>query len=433
MRILILDGSQTGTAQDVAEQLWRDSKKRNFDGLVMAMDDYQIQQFTEEYLVLFVVTTTGDGKEPDNMRNTWKFLLRRNLPVDSLSNLQFACLGLGDSSYAKFNYAAKKLNKRLQQLGAQPIVPLALADDQHDYGSNAVVIPWMTNVWEEWHCCKLEHTAILDEDNYHLLWPHRQTPTHSFKLINNVRTTDPSHFQDVRFIQFEVPESATWLPGDIIEIHPHNSKKQIDEFFALVQEHELNFDSNTLVRMSSNHQGMILPKCYSKPLNIGDNILGCLKRGTMQLSKELSTPLIMIGPGTGIAPFRSIIQKLTINQNDLNSHKSLMWIFFGCRNRSKDFHFQNDLELWHKQNHIKLVVAFSRDQDHKIYVQHLIEENSQELKKLIKECNAYVYVAGSSTNMPKAVKEAFINVLDKDEAYVEKMFKINRYQEETWS
>ncbi|KAL9908097.1 NADPH-dependent diflavin oxidoreductase 1-like isoform 1-T1 [Glossina fuscipes fuscipes] len=585
MRILILYGSQTGTAQDVAEQLWRDSKKRNFDGLVMAMDDYQIQQLTEEYLVLFVVATTGDGKEPDNMRNTWKFLLKRNLPVDSLSNLQFACLGLGDSSYAKFNYAAKKLNKRLQQLGAQPIIPLALADDQHDYGSNAVVIPWMTNVWEEveerlclnfrnaenlhetfffkWHCCRLDHTAILDEDNYHLLWPHRQTPTHSFKLINNVRTTDPSHFQDVRFIQFEVPESATWLPGDIIEIHPHNSKKQIDEFFALVQEHELDFDSNTLVRMSSNHQGMILPKCYSKPLNvrqmatyiwdlsakprrrffellalncednmekekllefttsdgleevlnyinrprrtvlevlqdfrhatskltleifiemfsfiqtrsfsiascvesktldllvavveyrtkmssprlglcsnwlkclkIGDNILGCLKRGTMQLPKELSTPLIMIGPGTGIAPFRSIIQKLTINQNDLNSHKSLMWIFFGCRNRSKDFHFQNDLELWHKQNHIKLVVAFSRDQDHKIYVQHLIEENSQELKKLIKECNAYVYVAGSSTNMPKAVKEAFINVLDKDEAYVEKMFKINRYQEETWS
>uniref|UniRef100_A0A1A9X523 NADPH-dependent diflavin oxidoreductase 1 n=1 Tax=Glossina brevipalpis TaxID=37001 RepID=A0A1A9X523_9MUSC len=585
MRILILYGSQTGTAQDVAEQLWRASKRHNFHGPVMAMDDYPIQKLIEEHLVLFVVATTGDGEEPDNMRKTWKFLLRRNLPVDSLANLQFACLGLGDSSYIKFNFAAKKLNKRLQQLGAKPIIPLALADDQHDYGLNAVALPWMANLWKEleerlglnircpesspetfifkWHCCKLNHASVVDEDYHQLLWPHRQAPTYLFEVKSNTRTTDPSHFQDVRLIQFKITDDVTWLPGDIIEIHPHNSEKQIDDFFALVQEHEFDFDSNTVVRISSNYQDMLLPKCYSKPLSVrqmatyiwdlsakprqrvfellalncednlekekllefttaegleevvnyinrphrtilevlqdfrhasskltleiliemfsviqsrsfsiascvesktldilvaiveyktkmsaprlglcsnwlkslknGNKILGYLKRGTMQLPEELSTPLIMIGPGTGIAPFRSIIQKHIVNRRDLEPYKSSIWVFFGCRNRLKDYHFQSDLESWHKQNYIKLFVAFSRDQDYKIYVQHLIEKHSQELKKLIKESNAYIYVAGSSKNMPKAVKEAFINILDKDETYVEKICKLNRYQEETWS
>lgn len=55
-------------------------------------------------------------------------------------------LGLGDSSYAKFNFAAKKLNKRLLHLGAQPIVPLGLGDDQHDLGYDAVVDPWLESL-----------------------------------------------------------------------------------------------------------------------------------------------------------------------------------------------------------------------------------------------------------------------------------------------
>lgn len=57
-------------------------------------------------------------------------------------------MGLGDSSYAKFNFAAKKLNKRLLQLGGQSIVPLGLGDDQHDLGYDAVVDPWLESLWK---------------------------------------------------------------------------------------------------------------------------------------------------------------------------------------------------------------------------------------------------------------------------------------------
>ena len=62
---------------------------------------------------------------------------------------RFAVLGLGDSSYAKFNYAAKKLYRRLLQLGGKPLLHLGLADDQHDLGADAVVDPWILDLWSK--------------------------------------------------------------------------------------------------------------------------------------------------------------------------------------------------------------------------------------------------------------------------------------------
>ena len=56
-----------------------------------------------------VVSTTGDGEEPDNMRQSWRFLLRKSLPRDSLHHLKFAMFGLGDSTYPKFNAVARRL------------------------------------------------------------------------------------------------------------------------------------------------------------------------------------------------------------------------------------------------------------------------------------------------------------------------------------
>ena len=81
------------------------------------------------------------------MKTFWKFLLRKSLPADSLSNLIFGVIGLGDSSYLKFNFVAKRLCKRLLQLGGKSILPVALCDDQHDLGISATLSPYMDNFW----------------------------------------------------------------------------------------------------------------------------------------------------------------------------------------------------------------------------------------------------------------------------------------------
>lgn len=96
-----------------------------------------------------MVSTSRSLDEPDNMKNFWKFLLRKSLPSDSLEKLSFAVIGLGDSSYAKFNFVAKRLHKRLLQLGANPILPVGLCDDQHDLGVGAVLFPWTNEYWKK--------------------------------------------------------------------------------------------------------------------------------------------------------------------------------------------------------------------------------------------------------------------------------------------
>lgn len=86
--------------------------------------------------------------EPENMKNFWKFLLRKSLPSDSLSSLSFGVVGLGDSSYSKFNFVAKRLHKRLLQLGACAIEPVGLCDDQHELGLGAMLFPWLERFWK---------------------------------------------------------------------------------------------------------------------------------------------------------------------------------------------------------------------------------------------------------------------------------------------
>lgn len=81
------------------------------------------------------------------MKRFWKFLLRKSLPSDSLKNVIFGVIGLGDSSYQKFNFVAKRLHKRLLQLGGSAILSAALCDDQHDLGIGGVLYPWMSSFW----------------------------------------------------------------------------------------------------------------------------------------------------------------------------------------------------------------------------------------------------------------------------------------------
>lgn len=123
-RILVLYGSQTFTAQEIAERIWRSTKILGFRGPVQAMDDYPIFRLIHEEFAIFVCATTGQGDEPDNMKKFWKFLLRKNLPANSLVKLKYGVLGLGDSSYPKFNFVGKRLHRRLQSLGATPLLDM---------------------------------------------------------------------------------------------------------------------------------------------------------------------------------------------------------------------------------------------------------------------------------------------------------------------
>lgn len=121
----------------------------HWHGPVKAMDEIEPIELLRQKVCIFVCSTTGQGEEPDNMKAFWRFLLLRSLPPTSLVDLNFAVLGLGDSSYAKFNFVAKRLHKRLAQLGGKEMVSAGLADDQHDLGPDAVANSWTKSVWNK--------------------------------------------------------------------------------------------------------------------------------------------------------------------------------------------------------------------------------------------------------------------------------------------
>ncbi|GIL99953.1 hypothetical protein Vretimale_4988, partial [Volvox reticuliferus] len=145
--LLILYGSQTGNAQDVAERVGREARLRLFIPRVLPMDSYDVTHLPSEGLIVCVASTTGQGEAPDNMRKFWRFLLRKSLPPDSLAACRYAVFGLGDSGYPNYNVVAKKLDRRLEGLGARPLLERGLGDDQHPNGYEAALDPWLPRLW----------------------------------------------------------------------------------------------------------------------------------------------------------------------------------------------------------------------------------------------------------------------------------------------
>jgi len=151
--LLILYGSETGNAQELAERLQREARglKDVFDSVnVMPMDAYPVQRLPLERNVVFIASNIGQGEPPRNMKRFWRFLLRKDLEHGSLSKVNAAVFGLGDTSYKKYNWMARLLYSRLLQLGANMLVDLnkGLGNEQDLGGVEARFSPWLLETLE---------------------------------------------------------------------------------------------------------------------------------------------------------------------------------------------------------------------------------------------------------------------------------------------
>ena len=146
-------------------------------------------------------------------------------------------------------------------------------------------------------------------------------------------------------------------------------------------------------------------------------------------------PMIMVGPGTGIAPFRAFLE-----ERAATGAKGKNWLFFGDQKRSADFLYEEQLAAWQKSGFLtRLDLAFSRDQAEKIYVQTRMLENAGELWSWL-EAGAHFYVCGDASHMAKDVDAALHKVVetaggrsaDDAKAYIEKMKTEKRYQRDVY-
>jgi sulfite reductase alpha subunit-like flavoprotein len=270
--MLILYGTETGCARDVAERVGREAARRLVAPRVVAMDDYDVGDLPDEAMVVCVCATTGDGDVPSTMASFWRFLLRRDLPRanagganagganagaaagddggggGALAGVKFAVFGLGDSAYAQFNVVARKLHARLVQLGAAAMHPLTLGDDQSPFGLAGDVDVWLSAFWpsvlriqplpddfvvdDSSKLPTLHHSLIVEDEGAattttarpHFLTqfykpPMGSRPTpggtpHACRVECNTRMTSEDWHQDVRHIVLGLAPNDSQKEGD---------------------------------------------------------------------------------------------------------------------------------------------------------------------------------------------------------------------------
>lgn len=126
----------------------------------------------------------------------------------------------------------------------------------------------------------------------------------------------------------------------------------------------------------------------------GPTIPVFVRRSQFRLPNKPQVPIIMIGPGTGLAPFRGFVQE---RQWMISENKPVgdTIVYFGCRKKNEDYLYQEELEKYCETKAItKLYIAFSRDQEQKVYVTHMLKQNMKETWDIIGEKNGHIYICG---------------------------------------
>ncbi len=146
--------------------------------------------------------------------------------------------------------------------------------------------------------------------------------------------------------------------------------------------------------------------------------------------KEPSTPIILVGPGTGVAPFRGFMQERYL-QNAKNN-----WLFFGEWTHTKEFFYQKEWENYVQQGFLKLDTAFSRDQPEKVYVQNRLIEKGAEVMTWL-ENGAIFYVCGDAKHMARDVDDALHQIIQDHSThhpgeYVKAMKSAGRYLKDVY-
>jgi sulfite reductase (NADPH) flavoprotein alpha-component len=537
--LLIMFGSQTGTAENLAKKIAKDSQKRGFAPTVLPLNDYLKANLSDARNLLIVSSTWGDGDPPDNAVEFWRWLSAENTP--RLENLHYAVLGLGDRNYSDFCGASKKFDARLTQLGARPLLPRVECDVDYETPARQ----WCDQLWSRLHPANgasTNGTAALNGAT-HSLEKESQgfSKSNPFPapLLRNLVLNGAGSAKEVRHYEFSLAGSGlTYQVGDALGVVPQNCPGLVEEFLRVAKcggdellEHsgkkapfrELLLKSLDITRPSPDllaavgksapdcELAALLPAERSSELKkwlIGRDVIDVLALASapfapedlVRLLRKLAprlysissspkahpdevhltvgtvryealgrkrkgvcstfladqcksapvfvhsspgfkppakpeTPMIMVGPGTGIAPFRAFLE-----ERQASGSTGKNWLFFGDQTRHADFLYEEQIAAWQKRGHLtRLDLAFSRDQEAKLYVQHRMLENAAELWGWLEE-GAHFYVCGDASRMARDVDDALHKVVesagarsaDDAKAYVAKLKSQKRYQRDVY-
>jgi len=508
-RLSIVYGSQTGNAKRVAAQLASRSEAAGLPVRLLRADAYPQRDLAQERHLLLVISTQGDGEPPDDARGLFEFITGKRAP--KLPALQFAVLGLGDSSYPQFCTIGRRLDARLAELGATRFSAFGEADVEIE----AVATPWTEQALDRVR-------ELLKQAGP----PARATPLHAVPsrsaysreqpfaatVLANQRIVGRDSGRDVRHVELSLEGSGLhYQPGDALGVWPRNPPALVGQWLEVLQldgAQEVAHQGRTLPlrqwldrerEITRLHRGFIAalaatgghdalarllqpeqstrlaamladdqpidllrrypatwrpeallaalrplaPRLYSiasSPKAVGEEVhltvavvayeahgsahwgaASSLLAATAEdgrlpvfiepnerfrLPADDSRDIIMIGPGTGVAPFRAFVQ-----ERRESGAAGRNWLFFGNRHFASDFLYQVEWQQALQDGSLhRLDLAFSRDFEQKTYIQQRLRERGAELHAWL-EGGAHIYVCGDSKHMARDVHAALVDVI----------------------
>lgn len=454
---LITYASQTGVAEQLAWRTATSLQEAQQPTLVKPIQQLTEQDLLQAPQVLFVISTYGTGDAPDLASSFSKKLMQQSL---DLSHMQYAVLALGSKeypeSYCSFGYA---VDAWLKQSKAQPFFDLIEVDN-----ANA-------NDIQRWN----EALSVVTKHELHAM--NIEKVFDQWTLSERTLLNPNSVGQAAYNIELTTASDMTWHAGDIAEIQPANSQTDIQNFLVKHQiaaetvVESINqtiaqalWDKNLRVEVKSFNtleellaQLPTLPtREYSIASIPAQQLLRLVVRQNRDENNQLglgsgwlteyaplkqpialrirtnesfhliddNRPIICIGNGTGIAGLMSLLQQRNRQNYTAN------WLIFGERQREHDYFYQETIEAWKNMGTLQRVdLAFSRDQQQRIYVQDVLRNNAEELLKWIQQ-GAVIYVCGSIDGMASGVDQALTDILG--EATLDELRQAGRYRRDVY-
>ena len=549
--LLVLYGSQSGTAEGLAKKFGREAAQKGFEPRTIEANACTLEMLAKTERLALITSTWGEGDPPDNATQFWTVINSSEAP--KLDGVAFAVLALGDRNYSDFCGAGKKFDARLEQLGAKRFHPRVDCDLDYEAAAKEWMAAAIAKLLERGDSSPLSPAADLAAARQVMPRESADKSAHSKAysransfparlLVNRVLTGEGSG-KEVRHFAISLEGSGlSYEVGDALGVVPTNCPALVGDILAALGcdgeegvkdgDGETSF-RNALMRRYHITQPMpvllkaiaeraqsaelksllatenkaalekhlhgrevidfliahplarftppefvallrkLNPRLYSIASSpkahpgevhlcvgtvryeshgrarkgvcstfLADRIEGEMPLPIFvqtshgfRLPASGDTPVIMVGPGTGIAPFRAFLE-----ERQATAARGRNWLFFGDQRRAADFLYRDELETMFKNGVLtRLDLAFSRDQPEKIYVQHRMLEHAKEIFAWLEE-GAHFYVCGDAKRMARDVDAALHEVIRKSGGkptegaaeYVAALKSSKRYQRDVY-
>lgn len=537
--LTILYGTETGNARDLAKTLGVAASERGLSPKVADMADYKVRGLKDEQDILFIVSTYGEGDPPQPAVGFFEFLEGPRAP--KLGTVRYSVLALGDSTYEFYCEAGKRVDRRMEELGARRLGERVDCDLDYDEPAEA----WSRAVVEllaaDLAASAAPALAAAARAAPAVAAVHDKKNPFPATVLENIRIVGRHSTKETRHVELDIGGSGlVYQPGDALGLVATNDPMVVEQLLeatglsgdepvnvkaeslslaqALAGKFEITIGSPRFLEqwgrlseaaelkaltaagaadrvrfLEQNHivdivrrfpvkgvepAGLLAglrplqPRLYSIASSqavVGDeahltvapvryelhggprggvastHIADRLEMGAtlpvyvqdnphFKLPED-DVPIIMIGPGTGIAPFRAFLQ-----EREARAAGGRSWLFFGERNFRSDFLYQVEWQQWLEDGVLtRLDVAFSRDGFDKVYVQHRMLEQARDIYGWLQE-GAHLYVCGDEKSMAKDVHETLIQIVglegdltwEEAEDYLRCLSADRRYQKDVY-